>query len=207
MSGSRPARLALALTALACLALGGCISVFPKAKPAQLYRFDNEPLPAQAAGPIAGGRVVARGNMRFETAASADRILTMTGSDAAYVAGARWVSSAPVLFEQALVRAFEVGGGPRLAEGGSGIHATEVLNLDVQSFETRYDGGPKAAPEVVVQVHAELMRADDRSIVADQMFTSVQRADDNRVGPIVQAYDAAVHEVLAKLVTWTAQQG
>ncbi|HEY5410852.1 MAG TPA: ABC-type transport auxiliary lipoprotein family protein [Caulobacteraceae bacterium] len=205
MSGSRPARLALA--ALACLALGGCISLFPKAKPAQLYRFDNEPLQAQAATPAAGKRVVTRGDMRFETAASADRILTITGSDAAYIAGARWVSSAPVLFEQALVRAFEVGGGPRLAEGGSGVHATEVLNLDVQSFETRYDGGPNAAPQVVVQLHAELVRASDRSIIADQMITSTQRADDNRVGPIVQAYDAAVHDVLGKLVSWTAQQG
>jgi cholesterol transport system auxiliary component len=205
VSGSRSARLALA--ALACLALGGCISLFPKAPPAQLYRFDNEPLSAQASPPAASGRVVARGDMRFETAASADRILTVTGSDTAYIAGARWVSAAPVLFEEALVRAFESGGGPRLAEGGSGIHAAEVLNLDIQNFETRYDGGPKAAPEVVVQVHAVLVRAEDRRIIGDQVITSVQRAGDNRVGPIVQAYDAAVRDVLGKLVSWTAQQG
>ena len=205
MSGSRPARLALA--AIACLALGGCISLFPKTKPAQLYRFDGDPLQASAVMPPASARVIARGDLRFETAASADRMLTVTGSDTAYIAGARWVSPAPVLFEESLIRAFESGGGPRLAEGGSTVHATEVLNLDVQTFDTRYDQGEKAAPQVVVQVRAQLLRATDRTVIGEQLFTSTQRAEDNRVGPIVQAYDAAVHDVLGKLVAWTSQQG
>ena len=201
----------LAKAALAALvlplALGGCISVFPKSKPAQLYRFANEPLQAGTNLPAASARVVARGNVRFETAAAGDRILTVTGPDTAYVAGARWVSPAPVLFEEALVRAFEAAGGPRLAEGGSAIRATQVLNLDVQTFETRYDQGDKAAPEVVVQVRAQLIRTSDRGVIADQLFTSAQRAGDNRVGPIVSAYDAAVREVLGKLASWAAGQG
>ena len=94
-----------------------------------------------------------------------------------------------------------------MAEGGSTIHATEVLNLDVQTFETRYDNGDKAPPEVVVQLRAQLLRASDRTVISDQLFTSAQRSADNRVGPIIQAYDAAVHEVLGKLASWTAQQG
>ena len=205
MSASKPARLALA--ALACVALGGCISLFPKSKPAQLYRFDGEPLQASTALPSVSARVIARGNLRFETAASADRILTVTGADTAYIGGARWVSPAPVLFEESLIRAFEAGGGPRLAEGGSTIHATEVLNLDVQTFEIRYDNGEKSPPQVVVQLRAQLLRASDRTVIGEQLFTSAQRTNDNRVGPIVQAYDAAVHDVLGKLVSWTAQQG
>ena len=203
MSASRPIR--LALTALACLVLGGCISLFPKSKPAQLYRFDGEPLQASTALPPASAKVIARGNMRFQSAASADRILTVTGADTAYIAAARWVSPAPVLFEEALIKAFEAGGGARLAEGGSALHATEVLNLDVQTFETRYD--PGAAPTVVVQVRAQLVRSSDRQVIGEQLFTSQQAAQENRVGPIVQAYDAAVHEVLGKLVGWSAQQG
>jgi cholesterol transport system auxiliary component len=201
----RPAPLILA--AIACLALGGCISLFPKSKPAQLYRFDGEPLQAATAMPAASAKVIARGNLRFETAASTDRILTVTGRDTAYIAGSRWVSPAPVLFEESLIRAFEAGGGVRLAEGGSAIRPAAVLNLDVQTFETRYDQGEKAAPQVVVQVRAQLVRASDRAVIAEQLFTSAQRADDNRVGPIVQAYDAAVADVLGKLVSWTAQQG
>jgi cholesterol transport system auxiliary component len=205
VTAARPARLLLAATA--CLALGGCISVFPKAKPAQLYRFDGGPTQADAALPPPGARVVARGNMRFETAASTDRILTVNGTDTAYIAGSRWVSPAPVLFEEALIRAFQTGTGPRLAEGGSTLRASQVLNLDVETFESRYDQGDKAAPEVVVQLRAQLLRSTDRSVIGEQLFTSAQRAGDNRVGPIVQAYDAAVHDVLGKLVAWTAQTG
>ncbi len=205
MNPSRPVRLILA--AMACLTLGGCISLFPKSKPAQLYAFDNDPLPAAQALPAPGARVLARGNMRFETAAAGDRILTVTGADTAYIAGSRWVSPAPVLFEEAMIKAFAAGGGARLAEGGSTVHAEEVLNLDVQTFETRYDQGPQAPPQVVVQVRAELLRAKDRTVIAEQLFTSAQRASDNRVGPIVQAYDAAVHEVLGKLVSWGAGRG
>ena len=205
MSASRPAR--LLAVAFACLALSGCISLFPKSKPAQLYRFDGEPLQADTALQPAGARVVARGNMRFQAAASTDRILTVSGSGNAYIAGSRWVSPAPVLFEEALIRAFQTGSGPRLAEGGSTLRASELLNLDVQTFETRYDQGDKAAPEVVVQLRAQLLRSGDRSVVGEQLLTSVQRASDNRVGPIVQAYDAAVHDVLGKLVAWISSQG
>ena len=205
MSTSRPVRVALA--ALACIALGGCISVFPKSQPSQLYRFDNEPLQAGQALPAPGARVIARGSMRFETAAAADRILTVTGPDTAYIKDARWVSSAPVLFEESLIKAFEARGGPRLAEGGSSIRASAILNLDVQTFETRYDQGPAAPPQVVVQVRAQLVRTEDHGVIGEQLFTSAQRASDNRVGPIVQGYDAAVHDVLAKLAAWTAQPG
>lgn len=205
MSTSRPVRALLA--GLVCLLLGGCISVFPKSVPAQLYRFDNEPLQAGQALPAPGARVIARGSVRFETAAAADRILTVTGTDTAYIKGARWVSSAPVLFEESLIRAFEAGGGPRLAEGGSSVRASALLNLDVQTFETRYDQGPGAPPQVVVQVHAQLVRVEDHSLIGEQLFTSAQRVSDNRVGPIVQGYDAAVHDVLAKLAAWTAQAG
>ncbi len=205
MSRSRPVRLVVA--ALACLALGGCISLFPKSKPSQMYRFDNEPLQAGQALPASGARVIARGNMRFETAAAADRILTVTGPDTAYIAGARWVSPAPVLFEEALIKAFEAGGTARLAEGGSAVHANDILNIDVQTFETRYDQGPGGPPQVVVQLRAQLVRTTDRGVIAEQLFTSAQRASDNRVGPIVASYDAAVHEVLGKLVAWASQQG
>ena len=205
MSPTRASRLLLA--ALACLALGGCISLFPKSKPAQLYRFDNEPLQAGQILPAPAARVIARGNMRFETAAAADRILTVTGADNAYIAGSRWVAPAPVLFEEALIKAFEAGGGARLAEAGSSLHANELINIDVQTFETRYDQGPQAPPQVMVQVRVQLVRVSDHSVVGEQLFTSAQRASDNRVGPIVEAYDAGVRDLLAKLVAWTSQQG
>lgn len=205
MSASTPVRLVLAV--VACLALGGCISLFPKTKPAQLYRFDGAPVQADAALPAASAPVIQRGAMSFSSAASGDKILTVTGSDTAYIAGARWISPAPVLFEEAMVRAFEASGGPRLAEGGAALRAPTVLNIDVQAFEAHYDQGPNAPPQVVVQVRAVLVRVSDRTVISDRLFTSQQTASENRVGPIVEAYNAAVHDVLTKLVGWAAQAG
>jgi cholesterol transport system auxiliary component len=198
---ARPPFGRLALAAAASLALAGCITVFPKTTPAQLYRFG---LPAAAETATAGGPVVAKGRMAFQDAAATDRILTVTGNEAAYVAGARWVSPAPILFEESLMRAFQAPGGPRFAGVSGGLRAPVMLDLDVQSFEARYDQGPSAPPEVVVQVHAVLVRTEDRAVVADQVFTAARRAGDNRMGLIVQAYDEAVQDVLSKLAAWTA---
>jgi cholesterol transport system auxiliary component len=195
----------LALAALACLALalGGCVSVLPKTKPAQLYRFGAaEGAPAaQPPGPA----VIARGPVSFEAGASTDRILTLTGQSAAYIAGARWIAPAPTLFEEALIHAFQAQGAPPLAERPGIGHPAFSLTLDVQAFEARYDQGPDAAPEAVVQIKATLIRVDDRNVVAEQLISSSSRASDNRVGAIVQAYDAATRDALTKLVAWAGQ--
>jgi cholesterol transport system auxiliary component len=88
-----------------------------------------------------------------------------------------------------------------IARGQQGRFAY-ALRLDVRNFEARYDAGPDAAPTVVVRVHAALNRAD-QSIVGEQMFEAKATAADNRVGAIVAAYNAALGEVLGKIVGWT----
>lgn len=197
----RLARLALALT---LVGLTGCVSLFPKANPSQLYRF-GESSAAPPVTPAPAAPVIAQGGVSFPDDASTDRILTTDGQEAAYIKGARWISPAPVLFEEALTRAFEAAGAPRLVPTVGAARAAFVLNLQIQVFETRYDQGPSAAPEVVVQLRAEVLRADDRSLVVDQILTSTARASENRMGPIVQAYDRAVAEVLTKVVDLARQ--
>ena len=190
------------LVAAAAVLLSGCISLFPKSDPAQLYRFG-----AAQADQIAqpGPGLIARGPIGFDSSAATDRILTVTGNDAAYIESARWVSSAPVLFEEAVSRAFEsTPGAPRLVGRGSIVRATHILNLDVQAFEARYDQGPEAAPQVVVRIRATLVNPVDRTVAGEQLFTATRRASENRVGPIVAAFDGAVQDALAKLVAWTA---
>ena len=186
------------------MVMGGCVSVLPKSKPAQLYRFGG--LQPAAGVSAVGPGAVTKGPISFEAAASTDRILTLTGQSAAYIEGARWVAPAPVLFDEALTGAFQSPGAPHLIERGASLRAPLQLSLDVQAFEARYDQGPDGPPQVWVQVHAALVRTGDRTVVADQVFSSVQRASDNRVGPIVQAYDAAVREMLTKLTAWAGDK-
>lgn len=197
----RPALRLAALLACA-FALSGCISLLPKSKPAQLYRFGAAPA-GQAAAPVRAPNAVAvyRSNGRFQTEAADDRILTITGGKAAYIAQSRWVAPAEVLFNEAVSDAFDASPVRLLARGQQGRFAY-ALRIDVRDFETRYDAGPKAAPVVLVRVHASLTRSDQSS-VGEQDFTASAPAAENRVGAIVQAYDRAVGEVIGKLVAWT----
>ena len=194
-----------AATIAACaVALSGCISLLPKTKPAQLYRFGQTT--AAASTPVPTGTVgVFRANGIFQGEAAGDRILTVSGGKAAYIAQARWVSPASVLFDEAVLNAFDADPGKaRLISRGEQGKTDYALRVDVRNFETRYEAGPDSAPTVVIRLRVAMAKAD-RSDAGEAILESRVRADDNRVGAIVQAYDKALAEVLGKLVAWTNQ--
>ena len=197
-----------ALVVAAASLLAGCISLFPKTDPAQLYRFGATTPQVQAATagePGFGILLMATG---FDRAAAGDRILTVTGTQAAYIKDARWVTSSVALFDSALHRAFDADQGPaRLVDRAEIARIDYVLTLDVRTFEARYDHGQDAAPTIVVAVHAALDRTRDRTVVGDRSFTASVTASDNRVGAIAQAFDRAVAEVLGELVAWVNARG
>jgi cholesterol transport system auxiliary component len=195
-------RIRLLALGAAALMLSGCISLLPKSKPAQLYRFGEQ---AAASAPSAGlHRTVGvlRTNTRFTDQAADDRILTVTGGKAAYIAQSRWVSPASILFDEAVTKAFDNAPGKvRLLTRGQQGKAEYALRLEVHNFEARYSS-PDGAPTVVVRVYAGLTRAD-QTTVDEQIFDAQVPAADNRVGAIVDAYDKATGDVIAKLVSWT----
>ncbi|WP_423349759.1 ABC-type transport auxiliary lipoprotein family protein [Phenylobacterium sp. VNQ135] len=191
----------IGVLAACTLALGGC-ALLGGGKPANLYRFGQSTVgdPAPASAQSVG---VFRAAGPFQRESAGDRILTVTGGKAAYIAETRWVAPASTLFNQAATAAFDADTGPvRLVSRGEPGQASYVLRLEVRNFETRYDQGPKAAPVVVVRVRATLSPRQAQE-VREQMFESQVRADGNRVSGIVAAYDQAVTEVLGAVVTWT----
>jgi cholesterol transport system auxiliary component len=189
--------------ALATLSLGlcSCVSLFPKAAPVQLYAFGH--LPPPAAGVTASGAVgVILGGITMPAAAVGDQVLTVTGQDVAYMAGARWVVPAGLMIQGDAERAFEARGQRvRLLHRGDLGGAAAVLRLDVGDFEARYET-PGAAPTVVVSLRASLTRPGG-ALLAAQTFTARQPAAENRIAPIVAAYDTAVIDVLSQVVAWT----
>jgi cholesterol transport system auxiliary component len=199
-----------AALAAACVAgLAGCVSLVPKTKPAQLYRFGGETAPhVPAAAQPASRFDVYKAPGTFARAASGDRILTVTGDRVAYIAQARWVAPAQILFDEAVVRAFDDNAGSaRLAYRGESARTDFALRLDVRNFEAVYDQGAEAAPVVVVRLRAVLTRNSDRTVAGEQLIEARVRADDNRVSAISRAFDAAAADVIGRLVTWTNQQG
>jgi len=204
---SRSNRLPLAALLGGSVLLAGCVTVFPKVPPSQLYRFGVEADAAGApAAPTGQAFDVARVTTTFDQAAAGDRILTSNGDQEAYIAQARWVSPAAVLFDEAEVKAFDAAGGPArlLWRGGS---APVSLQLDVQTFEAAYPGRLEASPAVVVRIHGRIVRAADHQVLGDQVFESRKPAADNRVGAIVEAFNAATTDALGQVVAWTSATG
>ena len=198
---TRPILKSLAILALA-VSLSGCVSLFPKAKPAQIYRFGVADAPVAA---VPTGVAIARTPTAFTRAAAGDRILTTTGQETAYVAEARWVAPAALMFDDAVKQTFESRPkGPRYITRGDLPAADLALRLDVGIFEARYLDGPKAAPTVVVSMRATLVRVRDRAVIGEKVFTASKRAGDNRVSAIAAAFDGAVKESAGALADWTA---
>jgi len=190
------------------LSLSACISVFPKAKPSGMYRFGTTP-PAAAKGPPGAMFGVLKAPTVFTRPSAGDRILTTSpGGEAAYVADARWIAPASVQFDEAIARAFDADPGrARLIGRGEVAKAQMVVRLEVRAFEAAYVNGPKAPPEIVVQVRGVINRTGDRALVGDQLFEARVKAADNRVGAIVAAFDQANAKVIGDIVGWINAAG
>lgn len=192
----------LAALAAGALALAGC-ALLSSPDPVQTYRFGG---PAAAASPAegqAGLRAVSLRRVEFPEAVEGDKILGVTGTETAYIAGARWVSPAADLYMESLENAFSAQAtrvraiGPR--ELSRGDHS---LNVDIRAFEARYDA-PGLAPMVVVTARARLLALPDRSVAAERTFTVQQPAAENRVSAIVEAFDIATRDLNTQIVAWT----
>ena len=184
------------------LALGGC-GLLGGGKPANLYRFGAGEASADAPVEVQGGRTLALSGIAFAEESEGDRILTVTGGEAAYIAQTRWVAPARDLFAAAAERAFDRAG-VRLARRGQPFNTDASLVLEVPTFEARYDNGAKAAPLVIVEVNASLVAGAEKRLIGETSFTARQRAADNRVGAIVEAFDAATQQALEHTAGWAA---
>lgn len=188
--------------ALALVGLAACVTVLPKTDPVTLYRLEAEVPPAQrpaAAPPL----YLLRTPTRFSAAAATDRIMTVTDGEVAYLAGARWASPAPVLFDEALSRAFESGAVETSLVGYDGAaRARFVLRLEVREFVAFYQAGASAPPVVRLRVVASIVRRRDGTLISERMFDVRTPAAANRVSPVVGAFDSALGQVLSEVVAW-----
>jgi cholesterol transport system auxiliary component len=201
-------RARLGVLALSLL-LSGCISLFPKEQPVQLYRL-NLPAPAAVAptppAPAAFAVRSAVGN--FDRAAAGDHLLTVRGDKTAFIANARWVTSAQAMFEGALSERFDADTGPaRLLNRGEITDADYRLDVSVRHFETRYDKGSDKPPTVLVEISAGLDSAHDTATRKHILLEASVPASSNSVSAIVAAYGEATGEVLDKLKGWVDAKG
>ncbi len=189
-----PAVAVVGLTAV----LGGCALL--KSPPAvQMYRFGPDVQVGQTLAVDALSVNLRR--IEFPDAAETDRVLGITGSEAAYIAGARWVVPAQDLYAASVESAFAgQARRVRLIGAREAVRGDQSLDIDVRNFEARYDA-PGAVPTVVITARARLLQ--DREIASEQVFTVSQPASENRVSAIVAAFEVATRDLNTQIVGWT----
>lgn len=186
-----------ALVAATAVALSGCITLFPEADPAKLYRFEIDAPSTVAAKTF----TVTRGPIAFDRAAASDGIVAVTGDQIQYIDSARWAAPAQQIFDEELVRAFQAGPGRLIGPGEVG-KSDWLMRLDVQRFEANYRNGAEAAPVIVVEIKVALTRnVRDGPSYETVLKTEVQ-ASDNRVSAIIPAFNSALTKSLTDLNSW-----
>ncbi|MDY6923799.1 MAG: ABC-type transport auxiliary lipoprotein family protein [Pseudomonadota bacterium] len=191
-----------AAAAAGVFALAGC-ALLSSPDPVQTYRFGGPAAASAAAEGQTALRQVSLRRVEFPEAVEGDRILGVTGTETAYIGGARWVSPASDLYMEALENAFSAQAtrvrllGPREMSRGE-----LSLNIDMRAFEARYDA-PGAAPTVVATARVRLLAMPDRTVAAERTFTVQQPASENRVSAIVEAFDVATRDLNTQIVAWT----
>lgn len=184
--------------------LGGC-ALLSTPDPVQMYRFGGRTVAPTAEVSAAPAVQVNLRRIDMPQAVRGDRILGVTGVEAAYVKGARWVSPAQALYAESLEAAFTAQSiRVRLVGARELTPASRSLDVDIRAFEARYDH-PGAAPVVVVVAQARLLSLPDRTLAAERLFTVSQPAGANRVSAIVEAFDIATRDLNTQIVAWTDQ--
>ena len=186
---------------VALMTLSAC-ALLSTPDPVQTYRFGGAPAATSAAAVASPVQVTLR-RVEFPEAVEGDKLLGVTGTEAAYIAGARWVSPAADLYMESIENAFAAQAtrvrliGPRELTRGQ-----RSLDIDVRSFEARYDA-PGATPTIVVTARARMLVLPERTVSAERVFTVEQPATANRVSSIVEAFDLATRDLNTQIVAWT----
>lgn len=191
------------------VALTGCVTLLPKTKPAQLYRFGYTPEMVEQKAEAAGtaGRAVGMaptgivfGTVTFPQDSAGDRIMTVEGSEVAYVAEARWTSAASGLFKDAISTGFARGGQTVTLEPRGPTAANFRLDISVRKFETDYK---RNRPTVSVALDARLIRLSDRMVVGQKFISADIAVRKSDMSLMADGYNQATTQVVTSLIDFS----
>ncbi|HUK08161.1 MAG TPA: ABC-type transport auxiliary lipoprotein family protein [Stellaceae bacterium] len=132
-----------------------------------------------------------------------ERIALMKGEVSVdYFADAAWTDRAPLLVQSLLVESFEnTGKIGAIGRDTATLRADYVLMPELRDFTAVYGNG--AVPTVQVRLGLRLIRVDDRRIIGQHQVQASADASQDAIIPIVEAFDSALHKVMAETVAWT----
>jgi len=186
------------------ISLGGCSLLFPESPP-RLYKLAGGTGDAPEGPPIRKQLVVT--TPVAPESLDTDRIaLTVNDTKFDYFADSAWTDRAPLLLQGLLLESFENSGTlSAVGRESSNLTADYVLETELRNFEARYNTAGDQLPTAVVRLVAQLVEMPDRKAVGAVRASGEAAGARNRLGDIVEAFDKAVGEVVARIVAWTLQ--
>lgn len=193
-----------AMLILVALALAGCVSVLPEARP-PAPRFLLEAATYDEAGGTAVSWTLAVDDPASTRVYDSQRIaLIRERGRVDYLANGEWADRGPRLVQAALVRSFEntsriLGVADRASIAGSDF----VLQTDIRALHADYTQG---APAATVAVYARLTSARGK-VLAARLFEQRALLRGSSPSAIAAGFDEAVSKTLADMVEWTLVEG
>jgi cholesterol transport system auxiliary component len=193
------------LVAGLAISLSGCVTLLPKTKPAQLYRFGYEPALVEEKAvtelrPSLPPLGIIFGGITFPKDSSGDQILTVDGAQASYVAEARWTTGASSLFTDAVTTGFARTAKTVTLEPRVPTAANYRIDISVRKFQTDYT---RNKPTVSIAVDARLIRISDRVVVGKKFITADVAVRKNDMTEMADGYNQATTQVVAGLIEFS----
>jgi cholesterol transport system auxiliary component len=132
------------------------------------------------------------------------RIAVLRGRELDYYRGVKWGGNTLEIVQAFLVSSLQDQKLFRsVTSEQTRVAGAYTLDTEVRDFQAEYTAG-RDAPRVRVTIVGRLIRIVDRALVDSISVTATQDADDNRMGAIAQAFEAASQQVAQQLARDTA---
>jgi cholesterol transport system auxiliary component len=182
------------------LALSACSGLLQGKPPPKLYTLT----PARD---FAAGLPTVKAQLLVDVpvasgAVDSERIALMRGAVSVdYFADAAWTDRAPALVQSLLIESFEnTGKIGAIGRDTVALRADYVLTPELRDFTAVYGNG--AVPTVRIRIGLKLIRMDDRRIIGQNQFEAAVDANQDSIISVVEAFDAALHQVMSAIVNW-----
>lgn len=193
-----------ALAAVSLVATPGCISLLPESEPVSLYRLNG--LMDEERPPSANAQTLVIERITAPRGLAVDKVALLRDGELAYMAGAAWLSPAPVLVQDRILDILQ-SETPELipARTEDGVEARYRMQIELRRFEAEYDQGSGSAPMIQMRVMARLIDRETRRLAAARRFDVSVRASDNRQAALIAAFSDATNDTARALAEWSTE--
>ncbi len=114
--------------------------------------------------------------------------------------GARWSDRLPILLRDHMIDTFRKDGRLQtVSTENSALNSDLLLTSEISAFQSEYRDG---IPQVHIAIHAQLINANSRQIIASQYFEQLMRSNNGEISSVVDAFGVATTQLTNNILTW-----